>query len=79
MPNGEGFTYRLVAEDTMEVTEGEVILDMADKQLLLRKDTSQLYLLKLGNITMKVEAGWSEKVVNSETSEFKSEAKKQKS
>lgn len=79
MPNGEGFSFKLVAEDTLEVTEGEAIMDLVEKTLLQSKDTQQLYLLKLGNIAMKVLATWSESAEATKTQEFKSEAKKQKS
>lgn len=79
MANGEGFTFKLVKEENLEVIEGEAILDMVEKTLLQSKDTSQLYLLKMGNIVMKVVATWAEKAVGTETKEFKSEAKKQKS
>ena len=79
MANGEGFTFKLVKEENLEVVDGEAILDMVEKTLLQSKDTSQLYLLKMGRVTMKVEATWAEKAVENETKQFKSEAKKPKS
>lgn len=79
MDDGEGFTFKLVDEETLHVTEGEIIMDLADKTLLQSTNKKQLYLIKQGDVTLKVESVWADTAEEVKNTTFKSEAKKQKS
>ncbi len=78
MPDGEGFSFKLVDEESLQITEGEVVIDLADKTLLKATDKTQLYLIHHGDITLKVEASWADTAESVKNNVFKSEAKKQK-